>query len=108
MGLVNLTSDNFSEYANGDKPLVVDFYADWCGPCRTMGPIIEQLAEEREDIVVAKFDVDKGGDLSSKLGVLSIPTILLFNGSEEPAQVGVGVMPLPRLNAKVDEVLGNA
>jgi thioredoxin 1 len=89
---MDLTKENFEELANGDKPLIVDFWAPWCGPCRMVGPIVEELAEEFKDkAVVAKLNVDENNELASKFSVSSIPTIkLIKNGKEVESHLGAG------------------
>lgn len=81
MAIIQLTSDNFeAEVLNSDKPVLVDFYADWCGPCKMMAPVVDQIAEENDDIKVGKINVDDEQDLAAKYGVMSIPTIGFFKG----------------------------
>ena len=76
---IALTNENFNEIINGDKPVMVDFWATWCGPCKMLAPVIEELAEELEgEVVVAKLDVDQAQDIAMKYGVMSIPTMVLF------------------------------
>jgi len=89
MALV-LTNENFNEIINGDKPVFVDFWATWCGPCKMLAPTIEELATELEgEVVVAKLDVDKAQEIAMKYQVMSIPTMVLFeNGKEIRRTVG--------------------
>ena len=80
---VKITNENFEELKNGELPLVVDFWATWCGPCRMIAPIISQLAEEYDGkIVVGKCDVDENDDVAIEFGVRNIPTILFFKGGK--------------------------
>lgn len=79
-----LTAENFDEKViQSDKPVLVDFYAEWCGPCKKQGPIIDELASEASDFGVYKVDVDAVNELAQKYAVLSIPTLLIFKGGEE-------------------------
>ena len=89
MSVIAITKDNFEELSMGDKPLLLDFWAPWCGPCRMVAPIVEEIAGERDDIVVGKVNVDEEMELAVKFGIVSIPTlILLKNGMEVEKIVG--------------------
>ena len=85
-----LTKENFDEVINSGKPVLVDFWATWCGPCKMLAPTIEQLAEElKDEVVVAKLDVDQSQDIAIKYQVMSIPTLILFkDGKEVKRSVG--------------------
>ena len=91
MEVMKVTSANFEEEVlNSDKTVLIDFYADWCGPCKMFSPIVESVAEENEDIKVVKIDVDNAQDLAIKYQVMSIPTIVVIkNGQEVNRNVGV-------------------
>ncbi|MDD4688241.1 MAG: thioredoxin [Eubacteriales bacterium] len=79
MSAINVNSNNFNEEVlSSDKPVLVDFWASWCGPCRMVGPIVEEIADERPDIKVAKVNVDEQSELATKYGVMSIPTLMIF------------------------------
>lgn len=91
MSVLKLGDNNFNE-AVKDGLVLVDFYADWCGPCRMMAPILEAVATEREDLKVAKVNVDESAALASRFGVMSIPTLVLLDGGEEVKRI-VGARP---------------
>ena len=89
---LKLSSENFEkEVLNSEKPVLVDFYADWCGPCNAMAPIVEELATElNEKAKVGKINVDENSDIAVEYKVMSIPTFIIFkNGKEEKRFVGV-------------------
>ena len=89
---LKLSSENFKEEVlNSEKPVLVDFYADWCGPCNAMAPVIEELAKELEGKVkVGKINVDENPDIAVEYNVMSIPTLIVFkNGKEEKRLVGL-------------------
>jgi thioredoxin 1 len=97
MAVIQLTSDNFeNEVLNSDKPVLVDFYADWCGPCKMMAPVVDQIAEENDDIKVGKINVDDEQDLAAKYGVMSIPTIGFFKDGDI-VEKSVGAKPKSEL-----------
>ncbi|MBP5659756.1 MAG: thioredoxin [Lachnospiraceae bacterium] len=86
----------FDELLKGDKPVLVDFYAEWCGPCRMTAPVIEEFAEKHPEFAVCKIDVDKEEDLASDYSVFSIPTLILFKGGEVSAK-NVGGVSMAKL-----------
>ncbi len=90
MSVLTITKENFkNEVLNSDKPVLLDFYADWCGPCRMVGPVVSEIAEERSDIKVGKVNVDKQPELAEKFGVMSIPMLAVVkNGAVVNQAVG--------------------
>ena len=81
--LKEITSENYvAEVENSEKPVVLDFWAEWCGPCRMLSPIIDEIAKERDDIVVGKVNVDEQDALAAKFGIISIPTVVLVKGGK--------------------------
>ncbi|MDY4207175.1 thioredoxin [Blautia sp.] len=79
MSVINITRNNFqNEIINSDKPVLLDFWAPWCGPCRMVGPILEEIAEERSDIKIGKINVDEQPELASQFRVMSIPTLIVI------------------------------
>ena len=102
---VKITTENFESYKNGDLPLVVDLWATWCGPCRMIGPIVTELANEYDGkIVVGKCDVEENDDITMEFGVRNIPTLLFFKGGQL-VDKHVGAITKGDLQKKFDELL---
>ncbi len=102
-GVLELTDDNFEEtIKNADTPVLVDFWAEWCGPCRRVGPIVEELAGEYEGrLKVAKVDVDANQAITVKHGIQSIPTLMIFKDGELKERL-VGALPKETLAETID------
>ncbi len=93
MSVLHITKETFeNEVMKSEKPVLVDFFATWCGPCRMVGPVIEEIAEERQDIKVCKIDVDQQPELASRFGVVSIPTLVVLQNGQVVNQA-LGAMP---------------
>ena len=93
MATIKITKDNFeAEVLQAEKPVLVDFWAVWCGPCQMVGPVLEEISEERDDLIVGKVNVDEEQELAAQFGVMSIPTMILFKGGEAAGKI-VGAMP---------------
>lgn len=82
MKAVIINKNNFDEMSKNEKPLLLDFYANWCGPCKMLSPIIDEIAEERDDIVVGKVNVDAEPELAEQFNVFSIPTLVIMKDGE--------------------------
>lgn len=93
MSVLNITKSNFDTVVkNNEKTVLLDFYADWCGPCRMVSPIVDEIAEERSDIVVGKVNVDDCPELAVQFGIVSIPTLIVMKNGEVAGKM-VGARP---------------
>ena len=102
MAYVNITKDNFAELVEqSEKTVLLDFWAPWCGPCRMVAPIVEEIAEERSDMVLGKVNVDDEMELAVRFGIVSIPTLIVMKGGKETAKL-VGYRP----KADIEKLLG--
>ena len=100
-----ITNTNFSEILASDKPVLVDFWATWCGPCRMLGPTIDEIAEEYEGrVVVAKCNVDDAEDIAAECGIRNIPTLIYFKDGKVVDR-SVGVVPKSDIENKLNALL---
>ena len=97
MSVIHITKDTFDSIVNqNDKPVLVDFWAPWCGPCQMLGPIIEEIAAERDDIIVGKINVDEEMELAKKFRIVSIPTVIVLKNGEK-VTTSIGYKPKEEL-----------
>jgi len=100
-----VTDSEFAAFVQSDKPVLVDFWATWCGPCKMMAPVLEELAGEySEKLIVGKLDVDENPATAQQFGIMSIPTLLLFKNGEVVKQI-IGFKPKADLVAQLADVL---
>ena len=93
MAVINITVENFeAEVIKSEKTVLVDFWAPWCGPCRMLSPVVDEIGEERTDIKVGKVNVDEQEELAMRFGIMSIPTLIVFKNGE-PVKKTMGVQP---------------
>ena len=101
MSVIKLTENNFEEIKSSEKTVLIDFYADWCGPCRMVSPIVDEIAEERDDILVCKVNVDDEQELANRFGIFSIPSLLIFKDGEVVNQIA-GARPKAQILALLE------
>ncbi len=102
---LQITDENFEGYLNSDKPMVLDFWAEWCGPCRMIGPIIEELATDYEGrVIIGKMDVDNNNDVVGQFGIRNIPTVIFFKEGKMVDKV-VGATTKDKFIEKIEAIL---
>jgi thioredoxin 1 len=103
-----VTDNNFqAEVLESDKPVLVDFWAPWCGPCRVVAPVLEEIASERDDLRIVKLNVDENQQTAANYDVLSIPTMILFKNGQAAKKV-IGAYPKKRLESELESELSPA
>ena len=101
MKVLHINKDNFhKEVMNSEKPVLLDFFASWCGPCKMVAPILDEIAEEREDIKVCKVDIDQQPELASRFRVMSVPTLMVMKEGKIVEQ-SIGARPKHKILAMV-------
>ena len=106
--LPDVTDTNFhAEVLESEQPVLVDFWAPWCGPCRVVAPVLEEIAAERDDLKIVKLNTDENPEVSAQFQVLSIPTLILFRNGAVAHKV-IGALPKKRLEAELEPALSAA
>lgn len=101
MSAIKINKESFEEIKNSEKKVLIDFYADWCGPCRMMAPIIDELAGERDDVIIGKINVDDEPELAERFGVFSIPTLVVMKDGKVLHQ-SAGARPKDKILALLE------
>ena len=102
--LKHITVEDFeTEVLQSTKPVIVDFFATWCGPCKMLGPVLEETADETQDIKIVKVDIDENMDLAQQFGIMSVPTLMLFKDGEEYGRE-IGLKSKEQLKEIIDEL----
>lgn len=101
MSVLSVNKDNFDLVKNSDKPVLLDFYAYWCGPCRMVSPLVDQIAEENPQYLVGKINVDNEPELAQEFGVMSIPMLVVMKDGEV-VNKSVGARPKPQILAMLE------
>lgn len=105
MATIKITDATFEEdVLKSGKPVLVDFWAEWCGPCKMIGPSLEEIASERQDVVIAKINIDENPESPTRYGVRGIPTMILFQNGEIQA-TKVGALPKQQISSWIDDAL---
>ena len=105
MATTKVTDSSFeSDVLRSNKPVIVDFWAEWCGPCKQIGPSLEEISDERSDVIIAKINIDENPDAPTRYGVRGIPTMMMFKDGELYA-TKVGALPKSKINEWIDSAL---
>lgn len=102
MSVLNINKDNFELVKNSQKPVLIDFFAEWCGPCRMVSPIVDEIASENDNILVGKVNVDEQPELAAEFGVSSIPMLVVVKNGEIVNQ-SIGARPKQQILAMLDD-----
>jgi thioredoxin 1 len=103
--IIEVTDSSFqAEVIESDTPVLVDFWAPWCGPCRLVAPVLEEINAEREDLRIVKLNIDDNQQTAAAYGIMAIPTMLVFRNGQEAARIQ-GAMPKKRIEAQLEPVL---
>ena len=102
MSVLKINKDNFELVKNSEKPVLIDFFAEWCGPCRMVSPIVDEIASEKDDVLVGKVNVDEEPELAAEFGVSSIPMLVVVKNGEIVNQ-SVGARPKQQILAMLDD-----
>ena len=102
MAALHINKNNFEEIKNSDRPVLLDFFATWCGPCKLVGPVIEEIAEENPQFIVGKINVDEEPELAAAFGVMSIPTLVVLKNGEITAK-SVGAKSKKQILAMLED-----
>lgn len=106
--LKHITEQEFEkEVLNSEKPVVVDFFATWCGPCKMLGPVLEEVADETSDVKIVKVDIDENMELASRFGIMSVPTLVIFKKGEEIGRE-IGFRPKEQVLEMVEDLKNEA